>query len=201
MRRLVAVEAARIMDDQGIRDYFQAKTKAADRLGVKNEAELPKNVEIEQALKERLSLFHGEGHQAHVDQLRRAALEAMHYLDEFTPRLVGPVLEGTADHHSAVCLQVFADAPERFDLFLRERGIPADLIERSIRVNRDQSATYPAYQFTAGGVPMDVTVLPPKLLRQPPISPVTGRPMKRASINTLKEMIQASEVAAGAALQ
>lgn len=194
MRRLVAAEAARIMADQGIRDYFQAKTKAADRLGVRNEAELPKNTEIEQALKARLELFQGDGHRAHLAHLRRAALEAMRYLSSFSPRLVGAVLDGTADQHSAVCLHVFADTPETFTLFLDDRNIPYDLHERTLRVDRENTRSFPAYRFAAGEVPMDVTVLPPRVLRQPPISPVNGRPMKRASLRVLQEMLEDSEI-------
>jgi hypothetical protein len=194
MRRLVAVEAARIMSDQGIRDYLQAKTKAADRLGVRNDAELPKNIEIEQALREQLSLFQGQANHEHLIRLRQAAVEAMRHLEDFSPRLVGAVLEGTADQHSAVCLQVFADTPEVFTRFLGNRNIPFDMQERTLRVDRERTQTFPACLFTAGGIAMDVTVLPHRVLRQPPVSPVSGRPMKRASLNGVISLLAESEV-------
>ncbi len=40
------------MAEHGIEDFLQAKRKAADRLGVNDVAVLPKNVEIEAALRE-----------------------------------------------------------------------------------------------------------------------------------------------------
>ena len=53
LRRALAQEAARIMAEHGIRDFFVAKKKAAERLGVSDgSAVLPKNIEIETALVE-----------------------------------------------------------------------------------------------------------------------------------------------------
>ena len=48
MRRLLAQEAARIITGQGVRDYRLAKRKAAQRLGLTDQALLPRNAEIEQ---------------------------------------------------------------------------------------------------------------------------------------------------------
>ena len=53
LRRALAQEAARIMAEHGIRDFFIAKRKAAARLGVNDGAVvLPKNTQIETALAE-----------------------------------------------------------------------------------------------------------------------------------------------------
>ena len=60
MRRRVALEAARLISEHGIRDYQLAKRKAAESLHALDESSLPKNSEIEQALREHSSLFHGD---------------------------------------------------------------------------------------------------------------------------------------------
>ena len=52
LRRRVALEAARLISEHGIRDYRQAKLKAAQRLGLDDEQQLPRNREIEEALRE-----------------------------------------------------------------------------------------------------------------------------------------------------
>ena len=62
LRRALAQEAARLMAEHGIDDYLQAKRKAADRLGVNDVAVLPKNVEIEAALREHQRLFGRDRH-------------------------------------------------------------------------------------------------------------------------------------------
>ena len=48
-RHRLAHEAARLMAEGGIRDYHQAKLKAASRLGIHDDASLPRNTEIEDA--------------------------------------------------------------------------------------------------------------------------------------------------------
>ena len=67
-RTRLAHEAARLMAEGGIRDFHQAKLKAATRLGIHDDASLPRNREIEDALREYQRLFvgdaHAEGHAA-----------------------------------------------------------------------------------------------------------------------------------------
>src|SRR6185312_3043134 len=87
LRRALAQEAARIMAEHGIRDFLVAKRKAAERFGVADGAALlPKNSEIESALAEYQRLFGGESHLSALHAQRVAALSAMRYLREFSPR-------------------------------------------------------------------------------------------------------------------
>ena len=60
LRRALAQEAARVMAEHGIRDFLFAKRKAAERFGVTDNAVLPKNTEIEDALAEYQRLFGGD---------------------------------------------------------------------------------------------------------------------------------------------
>ena len=50
-RYRLAREAARLMAESGVRDFHQAKLKAAERLGIHDDASLPRNREIEEHLK------------------------------------------------------------------------------------------------------------------------------------------------------
>lgn len=61
-RHRLAHEAARLMAEGGIRDFHQAKLKAASRLGIHDDASLPRNREIEDALREYQRLFAGPDH-------------------------------------------------------------------------------------------------------------------------------------------
>ena len=100
VRQTVAQEAARIIVEQGIRDYRVAKVKAAERLGMNMRGALPRNAEIELAISNHPALFGGDSHADFLRSMREAALSAMELLNSFTPRLVGPVLQGTADENS-----------------------------------------------------------------------------------------------------
>ena len=121
----IAQEAARLMSEHGIRDFHHAKLKAAERLGILDTQALPRNLEIEQALREHQRLFLADSQPQLLRQRREAAIEAMRFLSAFEPRLVGAVLEGSADAHSAVCLHVYSDDPEAVMLYLRDHGVSA----------------------------------------------------------------------------
>jgi hypothetical protein len=181
MRQAVAEEAARIMGEQGVDDFRQAKRKAAERLGVTEASILPRNTEIEQALFARRRLFSAERHEAELAGLRRSALEAMRLMADFDPRLVGPVLAGTASAHSEINLHLFSDSAEAVSLRLEERGVPHEVLERRLRFERDRMVAYPALRFVAGRQTVDAIVFPLDGIRQSPCSPVDGRPMRRAS--------------------
>jgi len=182
LRRALAQEAARIMVEHGIRDFFAAKRKAAERLGVTDGAAvLPKNTEIEVALAEYQRLFGGESHTESLQAQRRAALSAMRYLREFEPRLVGAVLSGTATEHSEVQLHLFADRAESVTLKLMDEGIPHEVTEKRVRMNAERVLAYPGVRFAVDNQAFDVTVFPTDGIRQAPVSPVDGRPMRRAS--------------------
>ena len=98
-------------------------------------AVLPRNSEIEEALAAYQRLFGGASHLQALHAQRSAALAAMRYLHEFEPRLVGPVLSGTATEHSDVQLHLFADRAESVTLKLIDQGIPHEVTERRVKLN------------------------------------------------------------------
>lgn len=188
-RQRIAVEAARLMTESGIRDFHQAKLKAAERLGIREDSALPRNREIEEALREYQRLFQGDAQARLLGERRAAALEAMEFFAAFEPRLVGAVLDGTADRHSAVCLHLFADDPEQVPRFLAEHGIPAESQSRRLRLDRERQQEFPVWLFSADEVPFDLTVLPRDALRQPPLDRIDERPMQRASPETVRRLL------------
>ena len=177
------------MAEQGIEDFLQAKRKAADRLRVNDVAVLPKNVEIEAALREHQRLFGRDLHDDTLKEQRRAALRAMRMLAEFEPRLVGSVLTGTATEYSDINLHLFADGSESVAIFLLDTGVPHQIYERRVRMDAERIVNYPALRFEADGRTIDATVFPVDGIRQSPYSPVDGRPMKRADARDVAELI------------
>jgi predicted nucleotidyltransferase len=192
LRRALAQEAARIMAEHGIEDYRQAKRKAADRLGVNDVAVLPKNVEIEAALRAHQRLFGRDTHDNSLKEQRRIALETMRLLDEFQPRLVGSVLTGTATAHSDINLHLFADSSETVVIRLLEMGVPHEFYERRVKMDAERNVNYPALRFESGGRSVDATVFPIDGIRQSPYSPVDGRPMRRADAREVSALLDPS---------
>jgi hypothetical protein len=189
-RLMVAQEAARIIVNQGIRDFGIAKKKAAERLGLGDRGSLPGNVEIEQAVSEHLQLFAGDSHADLLQTMRQAALSAMELLSAFRPRLVGPVLNGTADANSVINLHVFADSAESVAHALDRHGFNYKSYERRLKSRRDRAETYAGFEFHHGEAAVQATVFPVDGIRQAPISPIDGKPMKRADEKAVRELLR-----------
>jgi hypothetical protein len=189
LRARIAFEAARLISESGLRDYAQAKRKAAERLGAHDEFSLPKNSEIETALRERQRLFHAQDQPQQLHDLRQTAIEAMRFFSPFEPRLVGAVLQGTADAHSAVCLHLFSDDPDAPARHLDEHGIDCETQTRRLRLGKDDETDFPVLRFAVGDTAIDATIFPYDGLRQAPFDRITGKPMQRANAAALRQML------------
>ncbi len=194
-RQRLAHEAARLMVEGGIRDYHQAKLKAAARLGIADDASLPRNREIEDALREYQRLFLGGKHQGALRHRREAALRALEFFSGFDARLVGAVLEGTADTNTPVMLQLYSDDADAVPRFLENHRIPNESRSRHVRLDRERSVDVPVWVFSAEELTFDVTVLPHTALRQAPLSNVDEKPMRRASAAQVRDLLAADEIA------
>jgi hypothetical protein len=190
-RRRVALEAARLISESGLRDYRQARLKAAQRLGVHDEAGLPRDSEIEDALREHQRLFHAGTGPGTLRRLREVAREAMDFFSAFEPRLVGAVLDGTADEHSAVSLHLHTDQVEEVLSRLQEHAIPYEERDRPLRFGPGRAEAFPALRFSADGTTVDLTILPYDRLRQAPLDRAGERPMPRATLAALRALLVA----------
>lgn len=195
-RQLLAQEAARIIVNQGVRDYRAAKRKAADKLGFHSRGALPGNAEIERAVSEHLQLFGRESHADLLCRMRQAALSVMDRLAAHTPRLVGPVLNGTADGNSAINLHVFADTAEVVADTLAGLGIQYRPYERRLKHRRDEVRQYAGFQFDHDEWTVEATVFPIDGIRQAPISPINGKPMQRADSKAVAGLLLDGDVSA-----
>lgn len=193
MRQRIAQEAARLIVSEGIRDYLLAKRKAAARLGAPDTQNLPRNVEVEAELAAYQHLFQEREQRRCLRELRAAAAGAMRFFSRFEPRLTGSVLAGTAGAHSDVNLHIFAESPEEVTLFLLEAQVPFEEGQRRLRMNKDEFALYPFVRFLAGGVPIEALIFPLNGLRQAPRSPLDGRPMARATLRHVEELLTEPE--------
>lgn len=194
-RHRLAHEAARLMAEGGIRDFHQAKLKAAERLGIHDDASLPRNREIEDALREYQRLFLGDAQASGLRQRREAALRALEFFAGFDPRLVGAVLDGTADANSPVSLHLYTDDAKAVPRFLEDHRIPAEGRMRRLRLDRERSDDFDVWLFSAEDLTFDLTVLPHDALRQAPLSGVDEKPMRRASAVQLRQLLADEEIA------
>ncbi len=191
-RQRIANEAARMMAADGSLDFQTAKRKAALHLGHSDQRGLPSNQEVEEALLTYQRIFHSDTHPRHLRQLRRTALEAMSLLQDFEPRLVGSVLSGSAGPNSEIQLHLFASSPEQVAIFLMDQQIPYREFSSQLRTNGDKE-DFPGLGFMAGEQAIELIIFPDQGLKRPPISPVDGKPMKRANQSQLEALLEADQ--------
>ena len=191
MRIRLAQEAARILVESGGQDFLNAKRKAALRLGAVDTRNMPSNTEIERAMIEYQRLFRGATQPQVLDALRHEAVRAMGFFEAFNPKLVGPVLHGTAEEHTPITLHIVASTMEEVGLFLLRFQIPYQVQDKRLHLAGDTHEIFPSYRFIAGQFEVEVVVF---RTGKPvtPLSPVDGKPMRRASLAEVTSLLEKS---------
>lgn len=201
IRLMIAQEAARLMYEEGIAEYRDAKRKAAKRFGPEAAlslgSHLPSNAEIHREVQRLVAIHEGEAVPERLMRLRILALRFLELFATFRPFLVGSVLAGAVTERSDIDLHLFADQPEEVEEFLRGRQIPFDSEVVTVR-RGSEFRDYPHIYLEADGVVVECTVYPRGERRTPPKSSITGRAMERADGKKLARLIaEASEPARG----
>jgi len=160
LRTRIALEAARLMAEEGIEDPGVAKKKAADRLGLADCRNLPRTEEIEAALVEYHRLYGDSDQPRRIAHLRKIALEAMRFLADFSPLLVGGVWSGAAGRFSPIRLHLFPDAPEDVMRKLWDARIPFEEKSHTLPRDSDLAGEQPALHFYVDGTRVELLLFP-----------------------------------------
>jgi len=133
-----------------------------------------------------LQLFHTRQLPQTLRHLRGLAVKTMQLLERFDPRLVGSLLSGHVTRFSEIQLHLTAEPAELVAFFLQEQRIPYEESNKRLRFGGDRTETVPAYSFLVEDIPVEVSVFSPTAVREAPLSPVDGRPMKRAGLKEVE---------------
>lgn len=192
LRQLVADETARLVYEEGYRDYRIAKQKAAQRLGADSQAKnQPSNEEIEQALHDYVQLLDQDEHQASLKLHREIALEAMEFLQPFQPFLTGSALDGTSGPLSAVTLHLSANRAEDVIFHLEEQHIPFQIQERKVKAGKRQDY-FPLLRLYVDNVEVELMIFPDDgHASLSALNSMTGKGLKRADAKRLQEILAA----------
>ncbi|RQW78157.1 MAG: hypothetical protein EHM51_00530 [Geobacter sp.] len=193
IRQLIAREAARIMYEEGVREYRDAKRKAARHFGVEKAlslgSHLPSNAEIHGELQRIIGLYEEKALPERLMRLRLLALRQMEILAPFHPYLVGSVLSGAVTERSDIDLHLFAESCEKVEELLSREGIPFEQEVVTIR-HGGEFFEYPHIYLHCEEVVVECTVYPLEDIHRVPKSSITGRPMERAGTKRLKKLIE-----------
>ena len=152
LRGAVAAEAARLMYEEGVKQYFTAKRLAAKRL---------------------LGRVGGR----RLFAMRIIALEAMRDLAPFEPRLIGSVSTGHIRRGSDIDLHVFADDPDA--LILHARALGWVFETEAVSIFKFGEIREYLHLHVAAVFPLELTVYERRELRFRPRSSTDGKPIVR----------------------
>lgn len=192
IRQLIAQEAARLMYEEGVREYRDAKRKAAHRYGSGRGpvlgACLPSNAEIHQELQRLLGLYEPEVLPQRLLDLRLLALKYMDLLEPFRPYLVGSVLSGVVSSKSDIDLHLFADSVEEVEDYLQNRGLAFESELVTVRKG-SEFRDYPHIYLLEDEVEIECSVYPPEERQRVSKSSITGKAMARADRKKLRSLV------------
>lgn len=185
--------AARLCAEDASLDHFVALQKASERLG---EVVDPRFAAVdcdrlEAEIRQYQLIFRPDQRDV-IRNLRAEAMKAMAFLSDFSPRLVGSVLSGTADRQSTVTLHLFADTPESVMTFLLAKNIPFTESERRYQYRSGRQARVPVLSFVAFDVPFDLVVFGLDDIKEAPVANGRGGLMPRASATKVASLLSAS---------
>jgi len=189
VRSAIAVQAARLMAEDGIEDYGLAKRKAARQLGLPETGSLPNNAEIESALREYQGIYQADDQHRRISALREHALEQMRVFAAFNPHLAGPVLSGVAGPYAAIQLQLYTDNDKAVELFLIDRGIAYRASQTRLFLGAEMRQV-PVFSFDEDGLEVELVVLQTRDLRAPVRATPEGRVIERAKTALVEALIQ-----------
>jgi hypothetical protein len=195
VRDLIACEAARLMYEDGVREYRDAKRKAAKRFGPEKAlslgSHLPTNAEIHEEFARLLAAQEEDLLPERLLRLRLAALSYLELFAEFSPYLVGSVLSGAVTSQSDIDIHLFAGSVEEVKNLLERHGIGFETETVPIRKG-GRITDYTHIYLDDGGVVIECSVYPAEEKNIRTVSSITGKPMERATPKQLKKIIALS---------
>jgi hypothetical protein len=192
IRELIACEAARLMYEDGVREYRDAKRKAAKRFGPEKAlslgSHLPTNAEIHQEFAKLLATREEDLLPDRLLGLRLAALAYLELFADFSPYLVGSVLSGAVTDQSDIDIHLFPPSIEEVEDLLQRRDMDFEIETVPIRKG-GKITDYTHIYLEDAGVVIECSVYPTEEKNNRTVSSITGKPMERASLKQLKKII------------
>lgn len=187
LRKTLARDAAAIMYNEGVKQYFDAKRIANKRLlsrgGVKSgqcrPKDLPSNGEISVELAKLVELLEDDKDERLL-ALREAAVDVMRALKEFSPRLIGSVSTGHIRQGSDIDLHVFTDHIEQLETSLQHLQWCYE--KEQITIKKGSQYVDYTHIYLQADFPIELSVYPRSELRVVNRSSTDGKPIVRLKL-------------------
>lgn len=186
-RAMIVQEAARLMYEEGVQQFFDAKKLAAKRILGKKIKHLPSNGEISDALYQLSQFKDASTHQEKLYFMRIKAIEVMEQLQPFRPSLIGSVSTGRIRKGSDIDIHVFCDQTEELENFIDKLDWRYDTelvcIQKSNQF-KEYLHIYLDFEY-----PVELSVYSTLEYKITSRSSTDGKPIKRMGIKQVNQLI------------
>lgn len=180
-------EVARLVVTEGY-NLEQALERAVHRLGIARKHSRPPRQVLQAAVDEYRELFQPQQLKQLTEQ-RRLALQAMHSMQNFAPRLFGGLVHGNGNL-GRVRLLLQAETPEQVMLHLHDQHIPWREGETTLHFSNDRRMAQPTLSFEAGSSTVELVILDRKHRSDPPRDSLSGGRLELLDIAQLEQLIE-----------
>lgn len=174
-------------------EYYRAKMRAAHAIcrGWVKPSLLPTNAEIRDEIQRFAWMHEGDGRRDRLRDMRITALAMMQLLSEFRPRLIGSTLTGHVRAGSDIDLHLFSSSLEAIVGTLEYAGYLFDVEHKQVRKHGEQRTF--THIHVQDRYPIELTVYAADQAHYVFRSSITGKPIERATIAELEELLKAEQ--------
>lgn len=186
-RILLVQAAARLMYEEGVSQYLDAKKIASKRLYGKQLKNLPSNGEISNELY-RISQFKRPiEHNEQLYAMRQRAVEVMAELQPFLPRLIGSVSTGRIREGSDIDIHVFCNDLMELCNYLENLNWTYKI--DNVVIQQGGKLVEYNHIYCQFDYPVELSVYPVNEIRVRTRSSTDGKTIERLSISKVKQLI------------
>ena len=156
----VANLAAQMIMEEGIKDYFFAKKKAAKSLGLNENVSLPTNIQIDKAIEEFHKIFNQDTNIEFLEHFKDQALNVMDLFKGFKPHLMNELTKGIIPKFPEIKINLFADNIKDIEYVLLNSEIFYEFSETKIykKSGKNSIKSVPTIYLDSLPIPAEIKI-------------------------------------------
>ena len=156
----VANLAAQMIMEEGIKDYFFAKKKAAKSLGLNENVSLPTNLQIDKAIEEFHKIFNQDTNIEFLEHFKDQALNVMDLFKSFKPHLMNELTKGIIPKFPEIKINLFADNIKDIEYVLLNSEISYEFSETKMykKSGKNSIKSVPTIYLDSLPIPAEIKI-------------------------------------------
>ena len=156
----VANLAAQMIMEEGIKDYFFAKKKAAKSLGLNENVSLPTNLQIDKAIEEFHKIFNQDTNIEFLEHFKDQALNVMDLFKSFKPHLMNELTKGIIPKFPEIKINLFADNIKDIEYVLLNSEISYEFSETKMykKFGKNSIKSVPTIYLDSLPIPAEIKI-------------------------------------------